>query len=255
MNRCGHDDDAEFLDKVRAARSVDWSGVKADGFWRDEMRKLVLALAHLFPELEEGEVLTRTWQVVQNLDLDRAEDCPRAWVMSTARWRLRDLSVKLEEPERLVERLNLLERPVVASSPADAFLDEVPWCGEEIQVWDIITEYFFVRFRWPRENAVSVVAMFQELVEEVAFDCKPRPTIDVVADKLKDVPKGLKRPVARFVFARYGFLWALLKGIDPNRALLLPDVKKELESIIWPEAAVRASSRARAGGLSLTMSS
>lgn len=238
MKRCGHDDDELFLDRVRAARSVDWSGAEAEDFWREEMRKLIRALRPLFRELEEGEVFTRTWEVVQKLDLDRAKDCPRGWVIKTASYRLEDLRKdEVEKPEKLLERLNQLERPVVASAPADAFLDEAPFHGQEIRVWDVITEELVARFRWPDDEAARVVAAFQEHVEEAVFDDKPFPTVETIANKLPDLPRGMKRPVLRFVFGHHGFLWALLKGIDPNRALCLDGVKDELESIIWPVAA------------------
>lgn len=242
MSRCGHGDDAEFLDLIREARSQDWNGLEADTFWKDELPKLVLPLRRRFPELEVGEVVTRTWEVVDNLDLDKAEGCPRAWILSSARFRLGDVREELQKDERLVELLNRQERPVLTSAPADAFLDDIPWAGPEVNVWDIVRDRL-LRSLWPDEKADAAVAVFREKAEQAVFEGKAFPSIEVVADALVDVPKGLKRPLARFVFARRGFLWALLKGIDPDRALCLPNPREDLADIIWPLEAASKSSR------------
>ena len=233
MKRCSHNDDDEFLDRVRSARSVGWSGPKADIFWHEDARELVRILGSLFPGLDRGEVLYWVWEAVEKLDLDRAEKCPRGWVMKTVKFRLQDHLAAEAESERLVDELNRWERPVLVSAPADSFLDDVPWRGEEVRVWEIVTEQL-VRCRWPRGEASRVVDALRGFAEKSAFDGKQFPSVVTVAAKLEDLPWGLSTPLARFLFAHHGFLWAILKGIDPNRALCLPAVREELERIVWP---------------------
>jgi hypothetical protein len=60
-------------------------------------------------------------------------------------------------------------------------------------------------------------------------------SIDETADELKCVPKGSRRPLVKFVFAPNGFLWALLKGVDPARALTMAVSAEDLAEIMWKD--------------------
>jgi hypothetical protein len=60
-------------------------------------------------------------------------------------------------------------------------------------------------------------------------------SIDETADELKCVPKGSRRPLVKFVFAPNGFLWALLKGVDPARELTMAVSAEDLAAIMWKD--------------------
>lgn len=247
------DADTVFLGLVESARRSNWVGPEAEQLLNHVLPAMARPLVGEFPDLLPDEVLSWIWEVTKRPSLASTHR-PRTWVITGVRKELISLVRAQRDgvaPERVStkgwwkERVAFvgdsaglmitgpkadehLSTIAATMSPPDTATDE----GTAFSVWEDLRD-LLVRLQWPFDIASRAV-----LVLETNHKSAKR--------ELGFLPWGYATALVRFAFAKPGFIWARLHGINIDRAFLLAAADTDLlEGLVWcskPSAVESASS-------------
>lgn len=246
--------DTAFLALVESARENCWVGPEAEHLLNHVLPALARPLVGQFPDLLPDEVLSWVWEVSKRPSLASTQH-PRAWVVKGVRKELISLVRAQRDgvaPERISAKGWWKERVAFVGdsaglmitgpkadehlsaiaatvSPAEAATDE----GMASSVWGDLRD-LLVRLQWPFDVAARTVLVLEM---ETNHNSANR--------ELGFLPWGYATALVRFAFAKPGFLWARLHGINIDRAVLLAATDTDLlQGLVWtskPSAVESAS--------------
>lgn len=230
MSGCKHGSaGAELLALVRLAIEKRWHGPESRKLLEGVLPGIARDLVWDFPTLEAADILNEVFVNVNHPNLSAAE-CPPCWLRSHTKQRLLDT---VGRGTSNIVRALLLERLVLTTPGADAFLAQASASGGRACVWGEL-ERLLLQLRWPEDVAAKAVAAMRDKV-----DCSTGKVSDTaMSGVLNFLTPALRKALVRFVYAKEGFAWAIAEGMDPRRALLQPAACEGLVNIVWKPAAL-----------------
>lgn len=233
--------DRAFLALVESARESNWVGREAEQLLNQVLPALARSLVGEFPDLLADEVLSWVWEVTKRPSLASTEH-PRSWVIKGVRKELISLVRAQRDgvaPERVSakgwwkERVAFVgdsEGLMITGPKADEHLSiiaaaaSVPVAGTDegtaSSVWEDLRD-LLVQLQWPVDVATRAV-----LILETNHRSAKR--------ELSFLPWGYAPALVRFAFAKPGFIWARLHGINFDRAVRLAAADIDLlEGLVW----------------------
>jgi len=234
--------DAAFLALVESARGNNWVGAEAQQLLNHVLPALARPLVGEFPDLLPDEVLSWVWEVTKRPSLASTQH-PRSWVIKGVRKELVSLVRAQRDgvaPERIsakgwwTQRVALVgdsaglmitgpkaDEHLNAMAAADVSLPDVGTDESAASsVWEDLRD-LLVRLQWPFDMASRAV-----LILETNHRSARR--------ELSFLPWGYATALVRFAFAKPGFIWARLHGINFDRAVLLAAADTDLlEGLVW----------------------